>query len=174
MNQRPPGWIKSIVYRTLLAAGAVAIVSVAIVKALASFHYGLTYPMVVLLLVLVAVPLLVVRRIDEQDAPRTLFDDPATPRSFPDADDAVQAAVAHWHRRLDFRPDEAQAARVLRAQLTDLVADRLRLVHRIDVARDPERVRRLVGPTVWSLLTRPAVPIPPDEVARLIIEMDAL
>ncbi len=168
--RRPEGYAASLAKRIAGSLVGLGFLSLIIVKFLASFRVAAPYPTVVTLLILAVVPFVMARLIEEQPIPETVLADPYTERSFPEADDAVRVVVARWILRLETPTDSHRTALVL----IELASDRLRLVHGVDPATDPERVRRLVGPNLWRLLSEGPTPLPPDVLARVITEMEAL
>jgi hypothetical protein len=156
-----------------VAAGA-GFASLAVVRTLAGYGLALPYPMVLLVLAVLIVPLLIARLIEERPVPETMLSDPAVERTYPDPDDSVRQAVARWERRLDIRDDDPARGGGIRAVLVELVTDRLRVVHGVDLATEPERAYALVGPRLRGMLTGPPTPLRADDLRPLLAEMEAL
>lgn len=170
MSARPEGYARSIAFRILWTIGGAAFLSLVVIKGLDADGIQVPYPIVVLFLAALVAPFVLARWVEDQGIPTTLLTDPVTDRSFPEADDAVRVAVSRWDLRLEYRNEDAFRARAL----TDLIVDRLRLVHGVDLAAEPERVRALVGPRLWAVLNEPPRSMSPQVLAGLLAEMEAL
>jgi hypothetical protein len=64
----------------------------------------------------------------------------------------------------------------VRPLLAGLVAERLRQRHGVDVARDPDRARSILGEDLWTLMSPPARPTAPSpqELGRLVTLIERL
>lgn len=135
--------------------------------------HRLAYPLIVLYLLAVTATILIGRRTEAQPVPETMREDPAVERSFPDADDAVRAAIERWDRRLTLRSGGPDVP--VPTILVDLIDERLRLHHHLDRTTHPERVRQLVSARMWALLSLPPRrSLAPSELDALLTEMEAL
>jgi hypothetical protein len=67
--------------------------------------------------------------------------------------DGVRDAIRRWDRRLEWGGTAPERYRVsVAARLTELAEERLRQVHGLTPAQDPQRARELLGPATWDLL----------------------
>jgi hypothetical protein len=167
--------VRQLLVRTFWSVVGLVFLDLMIVTYLATNHAttvarGELFVIILVLMAVVVTPILLVRRIEDRPVPAAMLTDPWIDNAFPESDDAVRTAVARWNVRLEVRNDDLIRRRVL----ADLVEDRLRLVHGVDVLGDPERVRRLVGPRLWSVLNAPPQTLSPEQLAHLITEMEAL
>jgi hypothetical protein len=108
--------------------------------------------------------------------PATLRDAPPRRAEAGSDEDGIRRASRRWEQRLDYAQDDARhLAHLIRPAFADLVNERLRLVHGVTWASDPQRVRALIGPQLWKFLTEP-VPrrVTPQEIAILVAQMEAL
>jgi hypothetical protein len=108
--------------------------------------------------------------------PATLRDVPRSGRGRQESSDGMRDAVRRWDQRLDYARDDARhMTHLIQPGFADIVDERLRQVHSISRATDPERAREICGPLLWKFITEP-VPrrVTPQEIATLVAQMEAL
>jgi hypothetical protein len=174
MSRRTGEVIRAVLSQTIWILAGAAFASLLVVRGLAGLGRAAPYPLILLGLAAIAATWLVVRLIGAQTVPPTVFHDPPTDRSFPEADDAVHREIALWAVRMEHQREDAHRAGNIHRQLVDLVGERLHRAHGINVVTEPERVRQLIGAHLWRFLTSPPRPLQPAEMADLLTDLEAL
>ncbi len=119
---------------------------------------------------------IVVRTINPPSLPATLRTTPVRSAPPPTDDDGIRQAARRWDQRLDYaQDDQRHLAHLIAPAFADVVDERLRLVHGVNRATDPEHARALVAPQLWKFITEP-VPrqVTPQDIAALVAQMEAI
>lgn len=95
--------------------------------------------------------------------------------------DELDTRLARLEAALRYATDSrGQYERSVRPMLADLVAERLRGRHGVDLASDPRRARTILGEELWHLVSAaadreaPGAGPPPAELDRLLSQVEAL
>lgn len=91
-------------------------------------------------------------------------------------DDGLGAAVKRWEMRLDWTGRQGERfATSVQAAIIEIVNERLRVEHGIDLRTEPARARDLLGPRLWKFVTEPVRRrMTGPELTALVSEMEEL
>jgi hypothetical protein len=163
-------WIKAVFVAAALAAVAVF--------GLRLFGYTVPVPAVVG----VIVALIALRRVTTSLVPpqltrnrrRSAANTEDGTYNFTDRD-ALRTVVGRWERLLHRAGSDNGSARAVQRTLADLVDERLRQMHGLTRAGDPERARALLGEQLWAFLaTPPTRNLAPRDAAAYIQSLERL
>lgn len=166
--------IRSAVLRMAFAVLVIVTVSWMIWRAVERFGLGLPYVLVLALLVAIYGLTKALAWIKPSPLPATLHTDVRVDRDAPADGDGVRDAVRKWAGKLTYAHDDPRhVARMIQPEMVAIIEERVRLRYGVTRATDPDRVRELVGPVLWTFMTEPVTRrIPANQLAALVAEME--